>query len=149
LIWTFGVCCERYNAIKYERWDKLKPFTSFSVIHDSKRLFCWTMIHVEQIFTNIIIWRESYFQPVFSANVRSFGYLVSIVCTGNPLVLLDKKDEWILHHLRHFLLFTSQNAILVQIWLMSSKHIRISLFWESHVSRPCSAQILWRSTNHT
>jgi hypothetical protein len=51
-------------------------------------------------------------------------------------VLLKKNGETNLHHLRHFLLITSQNAFFVQLFFMSSKHLRISAFAEGHVSRP-------------
>jgi hypothetical protein len=71
LIWTFGAHCEHRCAksvIKWERRKKFTPFTSILIIHDSKRVFSSTALQVEQTFTNIIIWRESCFQPVFSTN---------------------------------------------------------------------------------
>jgi hypothetical protein len=75
--------------------------------------------------------------------------LVTIVSTGEPYVLLNKKGETNLHHLSHFLLFTSQNAFLVQLCLMSSKQLRMSLLGESYVTSTYLAQIVWRSTNQT
>jgi hypothetical protein len=74
---------------------------------------------------------------------------VFFVSTGKPKVLLNKKGETNLHHLRHFLLFTSQNAIWVQTCFMSNKHLRISSFAENHVSRPYFAQIVCKLTNWT
>jgi hypothetical protein len=56
-------------------------------------------------------------------------------------MLLDKKSETNLHHLAYFLLFTSQNEFLIQIWLMSSKHIAISLFEANQFSSPSLTQI--------
>jgi hypothetical protein len=45
------------------------PFTSFPVFRVWKRGFSSTVLHVEQIYTNIIIWKGSRFQPLFSTNV--------------------------------------------------------------------------------
>jgi hypothetical protein len=73
--------------------------------------------------------------------------LVSFVRAGRPQLLLKKKGETNLHHLRQFMLFTSQNALLVQLRFMSSKHIPVSLFGESHVSSTYLEQIVCRSTN--
>jgi hypothetical protein len=64
-------------------------------------------------------------------------------------VLLIIKVKKTLHHLRHFLLFTCQNAFLVQTCFMSSKHLRLSSFGENHVFGPYLAQIVCRSTNET
>jgi hypothetical protein len=78
-----------------------------------------------------------------------FGLMMSIVSTGKPYVLLNKKGERNLHHLRHFLLFTFQYECLVQLCFKSIKHLRISSFGENHVSSPYLAQIVCRSTNQT
>jgi hypothetical protein len=40
---------------------------------------------------------------------------MSVVITGMPYVLLNKKGETNLHHLRHFVLLTSRNTFLVQL----------------------------------
>jgi hypothetical protein len=72
---------------------------------------------------------------------------VFIVITGKQLVLLNKIGEIILHH--YLFLFTSQNAFLVQLSFMLSKHIPKTLFGENHVSSRYLAQIGCRSTNQS
>jgi hypothetical protein len=60
--------------------NKLTKFTSFFVIHVSKLDSSSTMLHVEPTYTNIIIWRESRFQPIF----------ITIVCwSTNETKILD------------------------------------------------------------
>jgi hypothetical protein len=49
-------------------WIEYTPFTSFLAINVSNRVLSSTNLNVEQTYKNIIIWRESSFQPLFSTN---------------------------------------------------------------------------------
>jgi hypothetical protein len=62
-------------------------------------------------------------------------------------IFFNNKCETNIDHLRHFLLFASLNAFLVEPYLMSSKYLRISSFGENHVSSPNLAQIVCGLTN--
>jgi hypothetical protein len=57
-------------------------------------------------------------------------------------VLLNKEGETNLYHLRHFLLFTSQNALLNQLCLMSSKHPNIVVLGEKSLQPLFDTNIL-------
>jgi hypothetical protein len=66
-----------------------------------------------------------------------------------PKQLLNKKGDINIHHLHPFLLFKLKIAFLVQLSCMSSKHIRISSFGGSHVSRPYLLKFVCITTNQT
>jgi hypothetical protein len=62
------------------------------------------MPHVEQKYTNIMIWRETRFQPLFRTNSllmdqSNIKYLiwifVAVVSTGKPKLTLNNKGETI------------------------------------------------------
>jgi hypothetical protein len=78
IIHYLGTWCPLWAQVSHKcysikSWNKLTPFTSFLVIHVSKRVLNSTTLHAEQTNTNIIIWRES--RPYLALIVRRSNIL--------------------------------------------------------------------------